>query len=148
MAYLKVKRTSMTPYRRGIIIGFTYTVEVLQAEGLPAEIFNFLRIPQPSVPGESDDQFQNVCSPADLAEYPVGGSEPGTNYPFFRLSEVTLRFRNESLAEDAWRCMQTDFQALVTAVEESAQLVVEEEVEYGTPPGSSSSPSSSQSSST
>lgn len=147
MAYLKVKRSAMTSFRRGMIIGFTYKVEVIQAEGVPEEIFVFLRIPEPSLPGESDDQFQNIASPTDIQEYPVNEPVPGSNHPFFRLSEATLRFRSESLAEDAWRCMQSDFEALVTAWEESAELVVEEEVEYGTAPSSSSSPSSSQSSS-
>jgi hypothetical protein len=151
MAYLKIKRTAMTPLRRGYIVGFKFKVEVLEAVGLPPEIFCFLRIPQPSEPSTSDDVFQNIASPTDIQEYPITAPVPGANRPFFRLSEATLDFRSESLAEDAWTCMQDDFDALLTAIEEGAVLSVEEVVEYGAAPSSSSSsspaPSSSSSSS-
>jgi len=138
--YLKVKRSSMDPMHKRYI-GYTYKVEVVDASGLPPEIFVFLRIPKPSDPAQSDDMFQNVASPADIQEYPVTTPVPGANRPFFRLSEVWLEFRNENLAEDAWRCMQEDFAALLDALEANAQLSVEEVVEYGTAPSSSSSSS-------
>lgn len=147
MAYLKIKRSSMSRWRKGIIEGFTFTVEVVEASGIPAEIFVFLRVPEPSDPGESDDVFQNVASPTDLEEYPIGQPYLDSNHKFFRRSEVTLRFRSESLAEDTWRCMQADFDALITAIGEASQLIMEETVEYGSNPSSSSSPSSSESSS-
>jgi hypothetical protein len=142
MAYLRIKRSSMTPLYRGYIVGFKFKVEVVEAVGLPPEIFCFLRIPKPSDPIQSDDVFQNIASPTDIQEYPVTTPEPGANRPFFRLSEATLEFRSESLANDAWRCMQSDFDALLTAIEEGSQLSVEEVVEYGTVPSSSSSSSS------
>jgi hypothetical protein len=115
---------------------------VLEAVGLPAEIFVFLRIPKPSDPSQSDDEFQNIASPADIQEYPALMPVPGANRPFFRLSEVWVEFRNEKLAEDAWRCMQEDFAALLDALEANAVLSVEEVVEYGSAPSSSSSSSS------
>jgi hypothetical protein len=146
MAYLKIKRSAMSRFTKGMIEGFTFKVEVLEADGLPVEIFVFLKVPQPSDPDESDDVFQNVASPTDLQEYPALMPVSGANRPFFRLSEVTLRFRSESLAEDTWRCMQSDFDSLITAIGEAADLVVVEVMEYGTAPSSSSSPSSSQSS--
>ncbi|HUT57839.1 MAG TPA: hypothetical protein VNA25_08315 [Phycisphaerae bacterium] len=142
MAYLKIKRSAMGPYRRGLILGFTFKVEVVEAVGLQPEIFVFLRVPKPSDPVDSDDVFQNIAAPADLEEYPAAEPNPETNHPFFRLSEVTLRFRSETIADDAWRCMQTDFEALLTALAEAANLEVEEVVEYGTKPSSSSSSSS------
>lgn len=142
MAYLKIKRSAMGPYRRGLIVGFTFKVEVLEAVGLPPEIFVFLRIPKPADPVDSDDVFQNIASPADLEEYPAGAPVLGSNHPFFRMAEVTLRFRSEPIADDAWRCMQSDFEALLTALAEAANLEVEEIVEYGTNPVSSSSSSS------
>ena len=147
MAYLKIKRYSMGPFHRGFIVGFKFRVEVLEAVGLPAEIFCFLRVPQPSDPPQSDDEFQNIASPTDLQEYPALAPVPGANRPFFRLAEATLDFRSESLADDAWRCMQADFDALLTALEEGSQLSVEEVVEYGSAPSSSSSSSSNPSSS-
>jgi hypothetical protein len=139
--YLKVKRSAMDPMHKRYI-GYTYKVEVLEAIDLPPEIFVFLRIPKPSDPSQSDDEFQNIASPADIQEYPVLVPVPGANRPFFRLSEVLLDFRNEKLAEDAWRCMQADFEALLEALNANAQLSVEEVVTYGTAPSSSSSSSS------
>ena len=69
--YLKIRRSAMTPFRESLIVGFTFKVEVIEAVDVPEEIFVFLRIPQPGVEGESDDQFQNIASPTDLQEYPV-----------------------------------------------------------------------------
>ena len=138
--YLKIKRSAMDPMHKRYI-GYTYKVEVVEAVGLPAEIFVFLRVPKPSDPNQSDDEFQNIASPADIQEYPATTPVPGANRPFFRLSEAWLEFRNESLAEDAWRCMQEDFDALLSALDANAQLSVEEVVEYGTAPSSSSSSS-------
>jgi hypothetical protein len=142
MAYLKIRRTSMTPIRKGIIQGFSFKLEVLEAIGLPKEIFVFLRIPAPNLLDEPSDQFQSIASPSDIQQYPATAPYPDTNYPFFRLSEATFNFRSESIADDAWRCMQADFDALVTATEESAELSVEEVVEYGHKSSSSSSSSS------
>ena len=61
--YLKIKRSAMDPMHKRYI-GYTYKVEVVEAVGLPAEIFVFLRVPKPSDPNQSDDEFQNIASPS------------------------------------------------------------------------------------
>lgn len=140
MALLVVTRTASTPYSRGFIQGIKYTVTVDEAQGIPSEIFVFLKLPDPTESGDMSEgyEFQNIASPDDLEEYPVNTPAPGGNRPFFRMSAVELRFRSVTLAEDTWKAIQQDIRALLQAWEDSEVLGSSETVTFGESSSSSS----------
>lgn len=144
MAYLQIKRFGMTTYVHGRTQGYRMIVEATEAEGISADIFVFLR---QAIDYEETDVFQNIASPADLAEYPVGApSDVVGSQPFFRLASVDLVFRTIELANETWAAMQEDFAQLIQTTNYQNSLDLQEVVTYGTPAPSSSSGNSSSSS--
>jgi hypothetical protein len=139
MAYIKVRRSASTLEESGGIFGFTITVDVLETEGLPLELFVFLPIGTAPDDTRGTEEFQNVASLADVEEYPVGAPAEGTDRPFYRRSSVTLHFRSESLAADAWQCMESDFAFLIQAAEDAETVATSGEYTFGTKTSSSSS---------
>lgn len=143
MAYLRLKRSAMGVYVAGRTQGYRFTVEVEKAEGITDKIFVYLR---KIINGEVFDEFTNIASPADIAEYPE--DEPveqiGTP-PFFRLSTIDLVFRNITLADDTWLGIQQDCAQLIQTTEYENNLDIEETVSFGEENSSSSSDSSSSS---
>lgn len=139
MAYIKVRRSASTLEESGGIFGFTMTVEVLETEDLPKEIFVFLPIGTAPDDTRGNEEFQNVASLSDIEEYPVDAPVTGSERPFYRKSTVVLHFRSESLAADAWQCMESDFAALIQAAEDAEIVATEGEYTFGTKTSSSSS---------
>ena len=139
MAYLKVNRTASTLEQAGGVFGFTMTVTVTESEDLPKEIFVFLPLSVAPDDTRGDEEFQNIASLSDIEEYPVGTPEANTDRPFYRKASVTLHFRSEALAADAWQCMSADFSSLIQAAEDAAVVASDEEYTYGSKASSSSS---------
>ena len=141
MAYLELKRSAQSVYVEGRTQGYRFTVEVIEAQGISDKIFVYLR---KIINGEIFDEFTNIASPADLAEYPA--DEPveaiGTP-PFFRLNAIDLVFRTEDLAEDAWIQIQQDCAQLIQSTNYMNNLDIEETVSFGEETSSSDSSSSS-----
>jgi len=138
--FIKLKKSETAIYVVGRTQGYRFTLEVLEAVGLPLEIFVYQRKPIISNTAY-EDAFVNIASPGDLEEYPVGAPACAAK-PFFRLSVVDLVFRSISLAEDAWTAIQGDIDQLIETMKFMNNLSVEEEVSFGTAPVESSSSSS------
>lgn len=139
MAYIKVRRSASTLEESGGVFGFTMTVEILETESLPLELFVFLPIGTAPDDTRGTEEFQNVASLADVEEYPVGAPLSNTDRPFYRKSSVVLHFRSESMAADAWQCMESDFAALIQAAEDAETVATTEDYTFGTKTSSSSS---------
>lgn len=148
--YLKLHKQQIAIYTEGRTLGFRLVVGVVEAGGMPKEVFIFQRKTGFGV-SPITDVFQNLASASDLEEYPVGSPDPSQPLrPFFRAAQVDLVFRSMSLMADAWRLIINDLSQLVETLNLMDNLTPAEEVTIGTPPSSSSSshpsPSSSSSS--
>src|ERR1700753_3315919 len=131
MAYIQLVKSGMTTYVKGRTQGYRFTVTCTKAEGVPKEIFVYLRLTVNAAPF---DQFENIASPADIAEYPVGEPSDQPNVqPFFRKDSVDLVFRNITLAEEAWDQIQQDVTQLIQTLGYENTLAVQEIVDFGTP---------------
>lgn len=104
------------------VTAFRLRVEAIAPQGVGAEVFCYLRGPVNPYTGEAADVFQAVAGPVDMAEFPAGAPDNTTTFPFFRKNSVELDFRATSLAEEAWRIIQTDVRTLLHALTRLEEL--------------------------
>jgi hypothetical protein len=144
--YIKLVKEAQGTYVDGRTQGYRFVVNATEAGDMSKYIFVYQRKPGDGYDAPYNDTFENIASPADLEEWPVGA--PIGDSPFFRLATVDLVFRSESLANEAWNGIVCDVTGLVEALNYMDVLSQVEEVIIGTPPtpSSSSSPSPSSSS--
>lgn len=78
----------------------------------------FLYLATPLQPGATtyDAVFQKVCSPADMASYPVGIPAPSGNPPWFRLYFVELDFYTRKEAQYVHDAIVADTNQLLTTL--------------------------------
>jgi hypothetical protein len=67
------------------------------------------------IPG-SDPVFIGVSDPVDLLDYPEDEADLEHAMPFYRLAEVTLRYRSYEEARETMEFISTDVQDLVTSL--------------------------------
>lgn len=98
-------------------IGVRFSIVATEATNVPAEVFLFGV--RPRAPGATDDlaDFQCVCTPPDLADYPAAAPTPGMDPPFFRLAAVTLDFRSRAKADAAYARILADVRLLLDALD-------------------------------
>ncbi|MFN2278164.1 MAG: hypothetical protein ACK2UR_11175, partial [Candidatus Promineifilaceae bacterium] len=117
---LKVSEPSI--YVEGRTEGYRVILEVVDAIGLPKEIFVFQR--KVGSAGIRYDEFSNVASPADLEEWQAGAPEepdpPGQL--FYRLSVLTLVFRSLDLLQQSVTDIKQDICLLLESLEQMDQL--------------------------
>lgn len=142
--YIKLVKEAQGRYVQGRTQGYRIVVTAVEAGGMPKEIFVFQRRPGDGYTAAYNDTFENIASPADIEEYPIGAPDD-PNAPFFRMAAVDLVFRSEELAIEAWNGIISDVTGLVEALNYMDELSQVEEVIIGTPPTPSSSSSSSSS---
>lgn len=140
---IKVQRYGMTTFVEGRTQGYRMRAVVSEVSGVDNALFAYQVMPTVGGGTEYGARFSHVCSPADIEEFPKDAADPGKD--FFRLTEVDLIFRNLKLLEDAWDKLQNDFTELVRTLNNMENLVLSEEVTFGSFPAPSSSSSSSSS---
>lgn len=111
-------------------------ITVTQACDMPEEIFVYSLLPDNSI------KFENVASPNDLLEYPVGA--PNSNErPYFRLPYADLLFRNADMCVDAAMGIANDALELARTLDGLDELQQLGDLIIGNCESSSSSSSSS-----
>lgn len=110
-------------------------VSVLEATDMPKEIFILQRglavpntPPSPSLPAE--DSFICIADPVDLEEYPAGAPSIGKEMPYFRVAEITLRFRSPVILDETLELIKADIANLVDSLKLASALEVVDEVTY------------------
>lgn len=124
---ITLRRRAQTRFVANAVDGFRFTVEAHSARNMPAEVFLYLRRSADPTTGAAADEFSNVCSAPDLAEYPTGG--PTGTPPFFRAATVDLVFRSQAEAEEAWEVLQREVRVLVDTLDKGDALGAAEDVE-------------------
>jgi hypothetical protein len=142
MAYIKMKSRITRLEPEG---SHRLSVWVDEYEGVTPDIFVYQRYPAvPEDPGPLD-QFVNVASPADIAEYPV--ASPVGDLPFFRRSDIDLVFRSVKTMDEAVAGIKRDILALLANLEKLEKLGEDDVWLFNAALDESSSSSSSESSS-
>jgi hypothetical protein len=114
--------------------GIRLTLTVTAAVDMPTEVFAYLT--KPPVPGSEDmvAEFSHVCSPVDLAEFPIAEPTPEAIPPWFRTDSVDLVFRSRAEALEAYNDISTEVSVLRDALDRMDVLSALPAVWYGTPP--------------
>jgi len=103
------------------------------AADMPKEVFVFQRIVDSATDPAANalgDQFISIADPVDLEQYPVGAPDLANDIPYYRLDEVTLRFRDMLTLEETRNLMAEDFQRLVDSLNAAADSTLIGEVTY------------------
>lgn len=112
---VKLQKSETKPYLHGNIQGHMFALEVIEAVGMPAEIFVYQRRPGATGGQPPIDEFSNVASPSDLEEYPVDA--PTADVGFYRMKRIELVFRDITLAEQAYADIQRDICGLIESLQ-------------------------------
>jgi hypothetical protein len=124
-------------------------VEASDPVGFDGALFLFDRKPLNPHTGKQDDVFIGVAGPVELADYPEGGPNGETPFPFFRLNYFEIDVDTAELAERVWTDTLARATAVLLAVKKLARLEPVVTTRIGSPSGSTSvsqSTSASQSS--
>jgi len=119
-------------YRNEIVANLqSYDLRVVieSAADMPEKIFVLQRIPAPPG-GEDEDRFQCIADPVDLEEIPEDSPDLSNDMPYFRVQEITLRFRSMETLEEVRQLIAEDLQALVNSLKAAETLELMEEVTY------------------
>jgi hypothetical protein len=114
------------------LFSYDLKVEVIEATEMPEEIFVFQRrtLPPLSAGEDPTDAFVCLADPVDLQEFPPTAPALDEEIPYFRVNEVTLRFRSMLQLEDVQRLIDEDIQILVNSLKAAATLTPTEDVTY------------------
>jgi len=131
---LQLKRfsSSVVDYRFTSALRIRIEASDPDATGTDPAVFLYRRDPVNPYTSTHTDTFMTVCSPVDLAEYPVGAPSTASEYPFFRLHYVELDVRSTLYAKEIWLAIVREVQILLEAMERLAQLSLTETVNLGT----------------
>jgi hypothetical protein len=126
---IKYYRSEPTP----LLQSYDLKAVVEAATDMPKEIFVFQRGVAPATPDGVQlpgDRFICIADPVDLEEFPPNAPALNVEMPYYRLKEVTVRFRSLTELEYTRELMDEDVQRLVNALKATETLPVTEEVVY------------------
>src|SRR3954454_8475428 len=101
--------------------------------GADPGVFLYQRGPANPYTGEAEDVFLGVAGPVDMSDYPAGGPDGRTAYPFYRATSVELDLRSTSTALSVWTLLVAEVDQLLRALDRMEQLVPAEDVVVGGP---------------
>jgi hypothetical protein len=122
-------------YRSPIVPNLqSYDLKVVaeSATDMPKEIFILQRRIGGASPGSSvpEDVFTCIADPVDLEEIPVGAPDLNHEMPYYRVAEITLRFRSTVLLEECKNLMDEDIRILVDSLKSAQDVELIDEVVY------------------
>ena len=117
---------------RADVFSYDLKVEVIEATDMPEEIFVFQERTSPPLEAGSDPTNTFVCiaDPVDLQEFPPTAPNPAEEMPYFRVKEVTLRFRSMLDLQETQGLIDQDIELLVTSLKAAETLTPTEEKTY------------------
>jgi hypothetical protein len=87
--------------------------------------------PPPPVDGAvQDERFVCIADPVDLEEIPEDTPDLENEMPYFRVDEVTLRFRSMDILEETKELIAADLQQLVNSLKAADNMELTEEETY------------------
>lgn len=130
---IKLVKYMQTRFVINNVSGFRMMVEATDASGLSNSIFRYIRGPISAGTGTYRDEFDGVCSPADLEEFNEGAPEVGSNPEWFRKDYIDLVFRSQTTAEESWKLIVKDVTILITTLDLMEITTPELTISIGSP---------------
>lgn len=133
---VKLVRYAPEVIDRGSYGAYRMRVDVAEVEGpdLDVHLFVYRRGPSSAYTGESQDVFEAVCGPPQLASVPPVTPDPEQSWPLFRFNRVELDFVSAAQAEAVWLQIVAEINALVSGLNKLDSLLVQQEVWCPGPP--------------
>ena len=130
---VRLKKYVQTKYVINNVDGFRMKIEAYDANNMSAAVFRYLRGPFSASTGTYSDEFDGVCSPSDLEEFPENSPTPGANPAWFRKDSVDLVFRSQTTANETWDKIVSDVKILVNTLDIMDVIQPETTVSIGNP---------------
>ena len=127
--------------------GLRVRIETSDAIDMPNKIFAYLLTPLQPGATERTGEFNHVCSPSDLEEYPEDESLPNHRPEWFRLAYVDVVLRSRTEVYAFIRDTASDVHQLKNSLDITDRVYPAGELWIGPKPAEPSSSSSSSSSS-
>lgn len=130
---IKLKKFVQTSYVINNIDGFRMKIEALNANNMSSAIFRYIKSPFNGNSGSYQEDFDGICSPSDLEEFPIDDSAAGANPAWFRKDYVDLVFRSQTTAEETWNKIVSDVTILIKTLDVMDNIYQEKIVSIGDP---------------
>lgn len=130
---IRLKKFIQERYVINNVDGFRMKIEAYDANNMSNYIFRYIRGPFSQVTGSYFEEFDGICSPADLEEFPVDTPIPNANPAWFRKTYIDLVFRSQTTAEEAWNRIVKDVSTLVSSLDLMDTIKEEKIVDIGDP---------------
>lgn len=142
---VQLKRFAANPVTLNNYGAYRLRIEVTAVEGpdLDEYLFIYRRVAPSPYTGVSNDTFEAVCGPPQLAAIPAVTPDPDVEWPYYRLNYIELDLASAAQADAIWVELQNEVNALVVALNKLDTLNLVETVWYPSPPDSSTSVSTS-----
>ena len=132
-------QAATSPYVVNKIDGIRLRIDVTGATNMPTKIFAYQSLPMRPSTGERAAEFDHVCSPPDLADFPEDAPIPGQRPDWFRTSFVDVFLRSEADALRMWNLVIADVSSLKLSLDTCATLQPYATIDIGAPVTTSSS---------
>jgi hypothetical protein len=129
-----------------VIDGVRLRIEASDAEDMPNKIFAYLLMPMKPSTLERVGNFDHVCSPVDLEEYPEDEPLANVEPAFFRLDYIDIEVRSQTELDKWLQDITADVDSLKASLDIMDDVELVREIWIGPPPAESSSSSDSSSS--
>lgn len=123
---LKVK-VSTSHYVANRIDGRRLRIEITDAEDMPAKVFAYLLMPMSPQTLTRVGEFDHVCSPVDLEEYPEDEPIPNHRPEWFRLNYVDVLLRSVTEIDAYLADVRADLQSLILTLNTADTLITVDE---------------------
>lgn len=110
-------------YRMGCDDAIRVRLAVMTATGMPHHVFAYRMFPVNPVTAAQEGVFSHVCSPVDLAAFPVESPTPGASPAWFRLAFVDLLVRSIGEAVELIRSLDADLLTLRDTLDRNDNLM-------------------------
>lgn len=130
---IKLKKFVQTSYVINNVDGFRMKIEAFSANNMSNAIFRYIKGPFNGNAGTYQEDFDGVCSPSDLEEFPIDDPAAGANPAWFRKDYVDLVFRSQTTAEETWDRIVKDVTILIKTLDIMDNIFQEKIVSIGDP---------------
>jgi len=130
---IKLKKFVQTSYVINNVDGFRMKIEAFSANNMNKAIFRYIKGPFNGNAGNYQEDFDGVCSPSDLEEFPIDAPAANANPAWFRKDYVDLVFRSQSTAEETWDRIVKDVTILIKTLDVMDNISQEKIVSIGNP---------------
>lgn len=130
---IRLKKYVQTKYVVNNVDGFRMKIDAYDANNMSAAIFRYLRAPFSAATGTYSDEFDGVCSPSDMEEFPENSPTANSNPAWFRKDSVDLVFRSQTTANETWDKIVSDVNVLVNTLDIMDIIQPEITVSIGNP---------------